>query len=168
MGEVTIWEFSGQENYFPVYHHFLRPSSQTLTLILFSLEDSPVIQVKQICFWINFLLAREASDTPSCKHIYLLVKILRIKDFLLAKECGQILLVATHVDTTRAIKTQHGEWIYPDAQKTLETVEKLIPDVPNLHSNVIIMDCNVPASYPFKQLKSMLVSLKQDCVEVSN
>lgn len=65
-----------------------------------------------------------------------------------------------------ALKTQHGEWICPDAQKTLETVKKLLPHVPNFLSTVIIMDCNVPASNAFKQLKSMLSTLKQDCIQV--
>lgn len=81
-------------------------------------------------------------------------------------EYGQILLIATHVDLTRAVKTQHGEWICPDAQKTLETVTKLLPHVPNLLPTVIIMDSNVPASYAFKQLKTVLANLKQDCIHV--
>lgn len=68
VGETTIWEFSGQENYFFLYHHFLYPSSHSLTLILFSLEDSPSIQVQQVCFWINFLLARQRADLPFCKN----------------------------------------------------------------------------------------------------
>lgn len=67
VGETTVWEFSGQENYFPVYHHFLWPSPHCLTLVLFSLEDSPSIQVQQVCFWLNFLLARQPADLPSCK-----------------------------------------------------------------------------------------------------
>ncbi|XP_044252552.1 death-associated protein kinase 1-like isoform X2 [Tribolium madens] len=146
VGETTVWEFSGQENYFPIYHHFLWPSSHSLTLVLFSLEDSPSIQVQQVCFWINFLLARQPADLPSSSH-------------------GQVLLVATHVDLTRAVKTQNGEWICPDAQKTLETVRKLIPHVPNLMPSMVIMDANVPASYPFKQLKSTMADLKQDCLQ---
>lgn len=76
------------------------------------------------------------------------------------------MLIATHVDQTRAGKTQHGEWISPDAQKTLETVRKLLPHVPNLKNKIIIMDTNVPASYAFKQLKSTLTTLKQDCIQV--
>ncbi|KAK5641907.1 hypothetical protein RI129_010454 [Pyrocoelia pectoralis] len=146
VGDVVVWDFSGQENYFPVYHHFLRPSPQTLTLVVFNLEDSPVVQVKQVCFWINFIMTREAHEWSS-------------SDF------GQIVLVATHVDMTRAIKNQHGEWVCPDAQTTLETVEKLIPDVPYLHPTVIVMDSNVPASQPFKHLKSMLLTLKHDNLE---
>lgn len=83
-------------------------------------------------------------------------------------EYGPVMLVATHVDATRAAKTQHGEWISPDAQKTLETARKLVPHSPNFSSTVLIIDCNVPASYPFKQLKSTLLGLKQDCVQVKN
>lgn len=75
--------------------------------------------------------------------------------------------MATHVDTTRAAKTQQGEWISPDAQKTLETVKKLLPHVPNLMPYVVVMDCNVPASYSFKQIKSILSSIKQDYLQVS-
>lgn len=82
-------------------------------------------------------------------------------------EYGQIFLIATHVDLTRAVKTQLGEWICPDAQKTLETVKKLLPHVPNFLSNVIIMDSNVPASYAFKQLKTVLSNLRQDCIQVN-
>ncbi|KAJ8929568.1 hypothetical protein NQ314_017732 [Rhamnusium bicolor] len=146
VGDITIWEFSGQENYFPIYHHFLWPSPYTVTAILFSLDDSPSTQVQQVCYWLNFLLARQAADLPSAEY-------------------GQILLIATHVDLTRAVKTQHGEWICSDAQKTLESVGKLLPHVPNLMPNIIIMDSNVPASYAFKQLKSVLSTLKQDCIQ---
>lgn len=80
---------------------------------------------------------------------------------------GPIVLVATHVDTTRAVKNHQGEWISPDAQKTLETVRKLLPHVPKLLPNVVILDCNVPASFAFKQVKSILSNLKQENAQVS-
>ncbi|KRT78934.1 Ankyrin repeat-containing protein, partial [Oryctes borbonicus] len=146
VGEVSIWEFSGQENYFPTYHHFLWPSPYTLTAILFNLEDSPAVQVQQVCFWLNFLMARQPADLPTSEY-------------------GRIILVATHVDSTRAAKTQQGEWLSPDAQKTAETVKKLLPHTPNFIVNPIAMDCNVPASFAFKQLKSILTSIKQDCIQ---
>lgn len=79
---------------------------------------------------------------------------------------GPIILIATHVDMTRgALKTQNGEWICPDAQKTLETAKRLIPHAPNFQT-VVIMDTNVPASYGFKQLKSIMSNLRQDCIQV--
>lgn len=80
---------------------------------------------------------------------------------------GKLLLIATHVDTTRAVKNAQGEWVSPDAQKILESIYKLIPHVPNLCPSVLVLDCNVPAAYPFKQLKSMLATIKQEFVNVS-
>lgn len=62
VGEVTVWEFSGQETYFPVYHHFLFAHAQCLTCVLFSLEESFAIQLQQVCFWVNFLVARQHAD----------------------------------------------------------------------------------------------------------
>lgn len=70
------------------------------------------------------------------------------------------------MDTSRAVKNQHGEWISPDAQKTAETVRKIIHQVPRLMVNPLIVDCNVPASHAFKQFKSMLSTLKQECIQV--
>lgn len=68
VGELTVYEFSGQESYFSVYHHFLWPSPYSLTAILFSLEDPPSTQVQQVCFWLNFLLARQSADLPTCMN----------------------------------------------------------------------------------------------------
>lgn len=87
--------------------------------------------------------------------------------YLILAEYGPIILIATHVDLTRgALKTQHGEWICPDAQKTLETVKKLLPHVPNFNSPITIMDSNVPASHGFKELKGMISSIKHNCTQV--
>lgn len=67
VGEMNVWEFSGHESYFPTFHNFLWPSSHTLTAVLFSLEDSPAVQVQQACFWLNFILARQQADLPTCE-----------------------------------------------------------------------------------------------------
>lgn len=146
VGDVSVWDFSGQENYFPVYHNFLCPNPHTLTAIFFSLDDPPNVQVQQLSFWLNFLLARQPADLPTCEY-------------------GKIVIIATHVDTTRSTKTQQGEWISPDAKKTLESVRKMLPHAPNLMVNPIVVDSNVPASYGFKQLKFILSTIKQECMQ---
>ncbi|CAG9773909.1 unnamed protein product [Ceutorhynchus assimilis] len=89
----------------------------------------------------------------------------RQKADLPLSDYGPIILVATHVDLSRAAKTQQGEWLCPDAQKTLETVQKHLPHVPNLMDVVIIMDSNVPASFAFKQFKVILGNVKQNCIQ---
>ncbi|CAH0563355.1 unnamed protein product [Brassicogethes aeneus] len=146
VGDVTVYDFSGQESYFSVYHHFLWPTPYSLTAILFNLEDPPTTQVQQVCFWLNFILARESADLPTAEY-------------------GQIVLIGTHVDLTRAVKTQNGEWLSPDAQKTLESVRKMVPHAPNLMSHALVVDCNVPASYAFKQLKSILSNMRQELIQ---
>lgn len=78
------------------------------------------------------------------------------------------MLIATHVDQTRSTKGQHGEWISPDAQIVLENVQSMMPHFPNLMDTIVVMDCNVPASFPFKQVKSLLANIKQNCLQVSN
>ncbi|KAK9888304.1 hypothetical protein WA026_000566 [Henosepilachna vigintioctopunctata] len=65
VNEVSVWDFSGQENYFPLYHHFLLPNPHCLTAVLFSLDDPPSVQVQQVSFWLNFLMARQPADCPS-------------------------------------------------------------------------------------------------------
>lgn len=76
------------------------------------------------------------------------------------------MLVATHVDATRATKSQQGEWICPDATKTFETIAKIFSHIPKLHPSPVIMDCNAPNSFGFKQLKGILSNMKQDCSQV--
>ncbi|XP_066151659.1 death-associated protein kinase dapk-1-like isoform X1 [Euwallacea fornicatus] len=146
VGNIVVWDFSGQESYFPAYHHFLRPYPHAVTAILFSLDDSPSVQLQQVCFWLNFIMARQKADLPT-------------------REYGPIILVATHVDLTRAVKGHHGEWISPDSQKILESVQELLPHVPNLMDTVVTVDTNVPATHPFKQFKAMLATIKQDCLQ---
>ncbi|XP_060523349.1 death-associated protein kinase 1-like [Cylas formicarius] len=146
VGDVIVWDFSGQECYFPVYHHFLWPSPYAITAILFSLDEPSSVQVQQVSFWLNFVLARQPAELPTC-------------------EFGQIVLVATHVDLTRAVKAPNGDWISPDAQNTLETVKKLLPHIPNLMDVVVVMDANVPASHAFKHFKTILANVKQECIQ---
>ncbi|XP_050311548.1 death-associated protein kinase 1-like [Anthonomus grandis grandis] len=146
VGDVTVWDFSGQETYFPVYHHFLWPTPYAVTAVLFRADDSPAVQIRQVCFWLNFLLARQKADLPTCEY-------------------GPVILVATHADQTRATKNHHGEWTCPDAQNTLKTVRKLMPHVPNLMDNVVVMDANIPASHAFKLFKSTLAGVKQNCLQ---
>ncbi|KAL1488880.1 hypothetical protein ABEB36_014673 [Hypothenemus hampei] len=146
VGDIVVWDFSGQESYFPIYHHFLRPSAYTITAVLFSLDEPQSVQVQQVCFWLNFLLARQKADLPFAEY-------------------GPIILIATHIDLTRAPKTQHGDWVSSDAQKTLETVQKLLPHIQNLMDTVLVVDNNVPASHAFKQFKSILANIKQNIVQ---
>jgi hypothetical protein len=63
VGDLTFWEFSGQDTYFFLYDHFLG-STNSLQVVVFSLEDSPNVQYQQCCFWLTFLQARIPPTEP--------------------------------------------------------------------------------------------------------
>ncbi|XP_044740300.1 death-associated protein kinase 1-like isoform X2 [Chrysoperla carnea] len=153
VGEVILFEFSGAECYFGTYHLFLNLQTNNrfnyprtigipcVTAVLFNLEDTLSTQLRQCCFWLNFLLSRiTPADYPGC---------------------GKVILLATHVDSGRAAKTAQGEWLSPDAQIILADVQKQFGHAFDIHPNVIVMDCNVPASHAFKQLRAYLNGIKQ-------
>ena len=71
-GDLSIWEFSGQENYYMLYDHFIG-NTNCIHTIVFNLEDSPQVQLQQIKFWLNFLQSRIPPVEP------------------LGKKCGSIL-----------------------------------------------------------------------------
>ena len=47
MGEVSIWEFSGHENYFMLYDHFIG-NSNCIHVVMFSLAESLSVQMAQV------------------------------------------------------------------------------------------------------------------------
>ena len=64
VGEVSAWEFSGQEAYLPIYHHFLGVVPGAVHLLVVSLEDPPPVRLQQAAFWLSFLQARLALAEP--------------------------------------------------------------------------------------------------------
>ena len=47
VGEVSIWEFSGHENYFMLYDHFIG-NSNCIHVVMFSLAESLSVQITQV------------------------------------------------------------------------------------------------------------------------
>ena len=62
-GDLSIWEFSGQENYYMLYDHFIG-NTNCIHTIVFNLEDSAQVQLQQIKFWLNFLQSRIPPVEP--------------------------------------------------------------------------------------------------------
>jgi hypothetical protein len=63
VGDLTLWEFSGQDTYFLVYDHFIG-STSCLNIIVFNLEDAPSVQYQHCSFWLSFLQARIPPTEP--------------------------------------------------------------------------------------------------------
>lgn len=52
VGEVSIWEFSGHENYFMLYDHFIG-NSNCIHVVMFSLAESLSVQITQVHRYYN-------------------------------------------------------------------------------------------------------------------
>lgn len=63
VGELSLWEFSGHEAYFPVYDHFIGNTS-CVHLIVFPLNQPFDVQLQQCSFWMSFLQARIPPMEP--------------------------------------------------------------------------------------------------------
>lgn len=63
MGDVSVWEFSGQKPYFVVYDHFIG-NTNCIHGILFNLNDPYDVQLQQVLFWLNFLQVRIPVQEP--------------------------------------------------------------------------------------------------------
>lgn len=69
VGDVTLWDFSGQDTYFCVYHQLLTTSANhAIILLVFNLDDSPNVQLRQCSFWLSFIQARIPPTEPLGMH----------------------------------------------------------------------------------------------------
>ena len=49
VGECSLWEFSGQKNYYMLYDHFIG-NSNCIHIVMFNLADAPSVQLAQVDF----------------------------------------------------------------------------------------------------------------------
>ena len=76
-GDLSVWEFSGHDNYYMLYDHFIG-NTNCIHTVVFNLEDEEDAQLEQLRFWLGFLQSRIPPVEPLGKADILLV-IVRIK-----------------------------------------------------------------------------------------
>ncbi|RZF45516.1 hypothetical protein LSTR_LSTR005718 [Laodelphax striatellus] len=96
VGDVTMWDFSGQDTYFGVYHHLVAPPPSLLILVV-NLSDPPSTQFRQAHFWLSFLQARIPPSEPlgPCGR---------------TANTAHVVVIGSHADTARASRNAHGEY----------------------------------------------------------
>ncbi|XP_075209802.1 death-associated protein kinase 1-like [Lycorma delicatula] len=154
VGDVTTWDFSGQDTYFPLYHHLVTTDGSNAILILvFNLEDSPSIQLRQCCFWLSFLQARIPPNEP-------------------IGPCGKtantayVMLVGTHADKTRLGRNSHGEYCSLQAQVLVKQLREKFSATFEIYPTVVLLDAQAAHSTGIKQLKTCLSSIKSKLIQV--
>lgn len=78
VGDVSVWDFSGHEDYFCVYDHFIG-NSTCIHLVVFPLHLPFHIQLQQTTFWLSFLQARLPPTEPLGKGLRLSLIIISFK-----------------------------------------------------------------------------------------
>ncbi|PSN41147.1 hypothetical protein C0J52_05197 [Blattella germanica] len=151
VGDLTLWEFSGQDTYFLVYDHFIG-STNCLNVVVFNLEDSPSVQYQQCCFWLAFLQARIPPTEP-------------LGDRGVASRIARVLLVATHPDTSRTPRTPQGNYISSQAERLLAQLIDKYGTLFDLHQQILVVDAHVSNSPGIKAVKSYLADEKQKVLQ---
>ena len=62
-GDMSVWEFSGHDNYYMLYDHFIG-NTNCIHTVVFNLEDEQHVQLNQIRFWLSFLQSRIPPVEP--------------------------------------------------------------------------------------------------------
>ncbi|XP_071450473.1 death-associated protein kinase 1-like isoform X2 [Hetaerina americana] len=151
VGDLSIWEFSGQESYFPVYDHFIGNTS-CVHVVVFNMEDPLSTQLQQCCFWLSFLQAR----IPPIEPLGFCGK---------SSKPARVILVATHPDSVRCPRNQQGEYVSTEVEHLLEQLERRFGTIFDLQHQVIVVDAHVPSSLGMKALKVYLAEAKQKIVQ---
>ncbi|XP_076061666.1 death-associated protein kinase dapk-1-like isoform X4 [Oratosquilla oratoria] len=146
VGELSVWEFSGHEAYFPVYDHFIGNTS-CAHLLLFPLNQPYDVQLQQCSFWLSFLQARIPPMEPLGT---------RGKPSKAAK----VALVGTHADVAQCHRNAQGDYLAPQVQLLQEKLVDLFGDIFDIHDTVYVMDATAPGSPALKALKQYLADIK--------
>ncbi|XP_045116659.1 death-associated protein kinase 1-like isoform X4 [Portunus trituberculatus] len=146
VGELSLWEFSGHEAYFPVYDHFIGNTS-CVHLVVFSLNQPFDVQLQQCSFWLSFLQAR----IPPMEPLNMRGK---------PSKPAKVALVGTHADTAQCHRNLQGEFVAPQVHLLQEKLLDLFGDVFEVHDTVFVMDATAPGSAASRALKQYLADCK--------
>ena len=149
VGDLSIWEFSGNPVYYQLYDHFLADevhfSSTSLNAVVFRLSDPPELQLSSITFWLAFIASRQAIVEP-------LLYGGRSSSSL------RVILVATHADLASREMSEpemevHLKWLF-------EAVNRRFWTTFSIHPTIFMMDATVAGSAGMKALKAHLSAAK--------
>ena len=142
VGDLSIWEFSGNESYFQIYDHFIG-NNNSLHSVVFRLCDPFEVQIHSIMFWLYFLQSR----TPVVEPLTYCGK---------SSKPLKVIIIATHADLVNTTADQ----IQTNLKSIMQTVNNKFKHVFNIHDHIFVMDACAVGSTAMKQLKQYLNSMK--------
>ncbi|KAF4525045.1 hypothetical protein B566_EDAN001959 [Ephemera danica] len=155
VGEVSAWDFSGQEAYLPAFHHVLGiNAASSVYLLVCSLEDPPPVRLQQCLFWLSFMKARISHSEP----------------FGMGgtpRYPVRVVLVATHADSVRCPRAMQagGEYVSTEIEWLLEQLTAHARPALRMHPRAIVLDAHVPGAPGMRALKASLLEAKQQSLQ---
>ena len=150
VGEVSIWEFSGHENYFMLYDHFIG-NSNCIHVVMFSLAESLSLQMARVTFWLTFLQSRIPPVEP-------------LGDSGRSHKPAYVMLVGSHLDTAKRISGAPA--LAANTEKLRLEVMERFGHVFTIEENILMMDSVAAGSQEIKTFKNLLQQRKQQLIEV--
>ncbi|XP_054159221.1 death-associated protein kinase 1-like isoform X2 [Oppia nitens] len=144
VGDMSIWEFSGNESYYQIYDHFVG-SNNCLHAIVFRLCDRLEVQIHSIMFWLYFLQSR----TPVTEPLTYCGK---------SSKPSKVIIIATHADLVSG-GTSSDE-IQSNLKTIMQSVGNKFDHIFDIHEHIFVMDAMAVGSPAMKQLKQHLSSMK--------
>ncbi|XP_046994246.1 death-associated protein kinase dapk-1-like [Schistocerca americana] len=140
-GDLTLWELSGQETYFLIYHHFLG-STACLHVVVYSLADPPSAQLEQCLFWLTFLQARTVPPLEP------------LGEGGVAGRLPLVLLVGTHADMAGRYADSAARRLITQLRTRFRLQLELLPQT-------IVLDARIPGSPGIRQLEAAIAGVRQ-------
>lgn len=150
VGDLALWDFSGQDTYFLVHHHFLGCTRSIYALVI-SLQDSPAVQFQQASFWLSFLQARirPSQSIGYCG---------RISNPL------QVVVIATHPDAVRLPRDSNGDYFTSGVEDLMLQLQQQFQTTFRIHSEPFIVDARAPGTNVMRCLRQQLTEMKQNVI----
>jgi len=144
-GELSVWEFSGSQEYFILYDHFIG-NANCIHCIVFSLAEPAAVQVEQVTFWLSFLQSRIPPVEP-------------LGDTGRSHKPAYVVLVGTHLDVAGS---KAG---LEQAAALTALVYPRFGHVFEMEPAVLCLDSHAANSQEVKKFKSLLQERKQRVIE---
>ena len=142
VGDMSIWEFSGNESYFQLYDHFIG-NNNSLHAVVFRLCDPFEVQIHSIMFWLYFLQSR----TPVIEPLTYCGK---------SSKPLRVIVIATHADAVNTTTDQTDA----NLQALSQAISSKFKDIFEIHDHIFVMDACAVGSPTMKALKQYLSSVK--------
>uniref|UniRef100_S4RG64 Death-associated protein kinase 1 n=1 Tax=Petromyzon marinus TaxID=7757 RepID=S4RG64_PETMA len=153
VGDLSLWEFSGNPVYFCSYDHFAGDDTTSVHVVIVNLETSYETQLSHLVFWLNFLksLRPLQESIAYCGRPHTPLK---------------VVLVGTHADLVNCPRGNTGEFAYGSGVHLIKEVRNRFGYDLDISDRLFVLDATAAQSKDMKLLRNHLLDLKNQITAV--